>query len=106
MGTTSIMNMAAATVVGAMVLAVPASATTINITDVEVPYSESVTLTGGTLGGPDAIGIAGQIVLTTNFGILGTWCVDLFHTINIGGSYTYMTGPLLTDNSGSTPATS
>ncbi len=106
MGTTSIMNMAAATLAGAMVFAAPVSATTINITDVEVPYSESVTLTGGTLGGPDAIGIAGQIVLTTNLGTLGTWCVDLFHTINIGGSYTYMTGPLLTDNSGSTPATS
>jgi len=105
MRTTSIVNSAAAVLVGAMVAASPVSATTVNITDVEVPYFESVTLTGGTLGS-DSIGIAGQIVLTTNFGTLDTWCVDLFHTINIGGSYTYMTGPLLTDNSGSSPATS
>jgi hypothetical protein len=30
----------------------------------------------------------------------------VFHFINIGGSYTYTTGPLLTDNSGSSPGTS
>jgi hypothetical protein len=105
MGTTSILKCAAAVLVGAMVATSPVSATTIHITDVEVPYYESVTLTGGTLG-LDAIGIAGQIVLTTNFGTLGTWCVDVFHTINIGGTYTYMTGPLSTDNSGGSPATS
>jgi hypothetical protein len=106
MGTTSIVNRAVAVLVGAMTLAAPVSATIINITDVQVPFSEGVTLSGGTVGGPDTIGIAGQIVLTTDIGILGTWCVDLYHTINIGGSYTYMTGPLLTDNSGSSPGTS
>jgi hypothetical protein len=90
-----------------MALASPASATIINITDVEVPYYEGVTLSGGPFApGSDAIGIAGQIVLTTNIGILGTWCVDVFHFINIGGSYTYTIGPLLTDNSGSSPGTS
>jgi hypothetical protein len=107
MSTTSVVNCAAAVLASAMIAASPVSATTINITDVEVPYYESVTLSGGPFApGSDAIGIAGQIVLTTNFGTLGTWCVDVFHTINIGGSYTYMTGPLLTDNSGSSPATS
>jgi hypothetical protein len=106
MGTTSIVNLAGAALVGAIALVAPASAAIINVTDVEVPYSESVTLSGGTLGGPEAIGIAGQILLTTNIGVLGTWCVDLYHTVNIGGSYTYVTGPLLTDNSGSSPATS
>jgi hypothetical protein len=91
----------------AILLGSPASATIVHVTDVEVPYSESVTLSGGIFGaGTDPIGIAGQIVLTTDIGTLDTWCVDLFHTVNIGGSYTYMTGPLATDNSGSSPATS
>jgi len=106
MSTISIGKRVAAVLIGAMALAAPVSATIINITDVQVPFSEGVTLSGGTIGGPDNVSIAGQIVLTTNIGILGTWCVDLYHTINLGGSYTYMTGPLLTDNSGSSPGTS
>ncbi len=86
-------------------LASPASA--IQVTNVQVPYAESVTLSGGILGaGSDYVGIAGQIVLTTDIGTLGTWCVDLFHDVNIGGSYTYTPGPLLTDNTGVSPATS
>jgi PEP-CTERM motif len=103
--TTSILKLAAAVLAGAMALAAPASATIINITNVQVPYSEGVTLTGGTIGS-EVIGIAGQFVLTTDIGTLNAWCVDLFHTISLGGSYTYMTGPLLTDNSGSSPGTS
>ena len=91
----------------AILLVSPASATIVHVTDVEVPYSESATLSGGIFGaGTDSISIAGQIVLTTDIGTLATWCVDLFHTVNIGGSYTYTTGPLSTDNSGSSPATS
>jgi PEP-CTERM motif len=104
--TTSIVKLAAAVLAGAMALAAPASATIINITNVQVPFSEGITLTGGTIGGPEVIGIAGQFVLTTDIGTLNAWCVDLFHTISLGGSYTYTTGPLLTDNSGSSPGTS
>jgi hypothetical protein len=103
--TTSILKLAAAVLAGAMALAAPASASIINITNVQVPFSEGVTLTGGTIGS-EAIGIAGQFVLTTDIGTLNAWCVDLFHTISLGGSYTYTTGPLLTDNSGSSPGTS
>jgi len=109
MNINSIAKRTAAALIGAMamVLGSPALATIIHVTDVEVPYSESLTLTGGIFGlGSDSIGIAGQIVLTTDIGTLDTWCVDLFHTVNIGGSYTYTTGPLSTDNSGSSPATS
>src|SRR5271166_2858868 len=106
MSTISIGKRVAAVLIGAMALAAPVSATIINITDVQVPFSEGVTLSGGTIGGPDNVSIAGQIVLTTNIGILGTWCVDLYHTINLGGSYPYMTGPFLTGNSGSSPGTS
>lgn len=109
MNINSSVKRAAAALIGAMgmLLGAPASATIIHVTDVEVPYSESITLTGGIFGaGSDSIGIAGQIVLTTDIGTLDTWCVDLFHTVSIGGSYTYTTGPLSTDNSGSSPATS
>ena len=88
-------------------LAAPASAS-IMISNVQVPYSEAVTLHDGILGAgnTDNIGIAGQIVLTTNLGTLYTWCVDLFHTINIGGSYTYDAMSFVSDNSGSSPGTS
>jgi len=88
------------------VLASPASA--IQITNVQVPYYEAVTLSGGVLGAgtSENIGIAGQIVLTTDIGVLGTWCVDLHHIIYLGGSYTYTAGSLQTNNNGSGPATS
>ena len=60
-------------------------------------------LSGG-LAAADGTYPAVQIVLSTNIGALGVWCVDLFHTINIGGSYTYNPVPLTNDNSGSSPA--
>jgi len=104
---TARLTIATAGLVGALALAQPACASTINVTNVQVPYSEGVTLHGGIFGlGTLGVGIAGEIVLTTNIGILNTWCVDLFHTIYLGGTYTYQTGPLTTDNSGSSPATS
>lgn len=92
---------------GALALAAPANAT-VHVTNVQVPYSESVTLHDGIFGAgnSDGIGIAGQIVLTTNIGTLGTWCVDLFHVVYLGGTYDYEPGPLLTDNTGNSPATS
>ncbi len=97
---------AAVTACGVALSAAPASGSII-ITNVQVPYYESVTLSGGVFGaGSDNIGIAGQIVLTTQDGPLGVWCVDIFHHINLGGSYTYEAMPLTTDNSGSSPGTS
>jgi len=96
----------AATLLG---LTASANATSIDITNVQVPYGlYGVQLTGGVLPGssPYTVYLAGEIVLTTQFGDLATWCVDLFHDIGLGGSYTYMTMPLTTDNSGSSPSTS
>ena len=94
--------------IGALTIAAPASASPITVTNVQVPYYESVTLHDGVLGAGNSmsIGIAGQIDLTTNIGLLGTWCVDLLHHISLGGHYTYLPGPLVTDNFGSSPATS
>jgi hypothetical protein len=86
-----------------------ANATNINITNVQVPYGlYGVVLTGGDLPGasPYSVYLAGEIVLTTPEGNLATWCVDLFHDINLGGTYTYTTMPLTTDNSGSIPSNS
>ena len=100
--------MAAAFAFGMAALTAPASAGPILVSNVQVPYYESVTLHDGILGAGNSstIGIAGQIDLTTNIGPLGTWCVDLFHVVYIGGNYTYYAGPLVTDNTGSSPATS
>jgi len=94
----------------------PTASAGIIITNVQVPYSESITLhstanspINGTSsltlfkaeGNSSAIGIAGQIILTTNIGMLGVWCVDLFRNIALGGHYEYDTG-VLADN-GSKP---
>ncbi len=49
---------------------------------------------------------SGLITLTTNAGIIPTFCVDLFHDINIGGSYTYTTAPLLYNSNGPIPGLS
>lgn len=88
-------------------IAAPAAATTITVTNVTLPFFETVSVAGFTdakghtfTGGSE---LAGQIVLTTNIGTLGTWCVDLFHTIHLGGSYTLDTAPLSTNNSGGGP---
>ena len=54
----------------------------------------------------DGIWYTGQITLTTGAGLLGVWCVDLLHDIYVGAnSYGYTTGPLVNDNSDSTPLT-
>src|SRR5271169_2415971 len=89
-------------------MAAPAFAVGINVDNVQVPYSENTTITG-TVDGmkvTDSGVITGQIVLTVNnVGsttqyTLPVWCVDLFHTINIGGSgYQFNEVPLSTDNS-------
>ncbi len=90
-------------------VAAPTASASIIITNVQVPYAESVTLTStalsptgmfGGVGGTLGVGIAGQIVLTTQPGNtpLYVWCVDLFHNIYLGGSYTYTASAFTTDN--------
>jgi hypothetical protein len=108
MRTSSMIKLAASMLVGAMALAAPASAGTITVTYDQLPYNESVTLSGGIAGAAGTYE-AGQFELTTT-GIPSTiyvWCVDLFHTINTGSvNIPYVEYPLTTDNSGSTFATS
>jgi hypothetical protein len=110
-----IVKLAVAVALGVMGFAAPAAAETITVTNVTLPYYETVHVAGFTVGsntfgggsaGPGANEYAGQIVLTTNIGTIGTWCVDLFHYIYLGGSYTLTTTALSTDNSGSSGATS
>lgn len=101
----------------AMGFAAPAAATTINVTDVEMPYKQALTLSsfdvptspnplvtthfgGGSFN-------AGQFVLTTNIGLLGAWCIDLFHSISLGvQNLTYNDIPLSSTNNNSTPSNS
>ena len=108
----TVAKLALAVTLGVMVFAAPAAADTINVTNVTQPYYEVVSVAGFTTEGPNphtfvgGLERAGQIVLTTNIGNIGTWCVDLFHFISLGGSYAMNTVPLTQDNSGSGPATS
>jgi hypothetical protein len=108
MRTSSLVKLAAPVLIGAMELAAPASAGTITVTYVQVPYNESVTLSGGIAGAAGSYE-AGQFELTTT-GIpstIYTWCVDLFHTISTGSvSIPFMEYALTTDNNGSSTATS
>lgn len=98
----------------ASLMSAPSASAGIIISNVQVPYYESITLhstatspinASSTLslftavGHSEAIGIAGQIILTTNIGMLGVWCVDLFRNISLGGSYNYDTGALADNGS-------
>lgn len=94
-----------AALAGLVSLATPALADPLFVSNLAVPYYETVDLTGPlSLNGA----IAGQQDLTVNFGTsltqatftLPVWCVDLFHDIDLGGlALPYQTGPLATDNS-------
>jgi hypothetical protein len=90
-------------------LAGPAFAGDIYIDNVQLFYSETVTITGTVDGSAvNMSGLAGQIIVTANNGvsastsqyILPVWCVDLFHDISLGQSgIIYSLGGLATDNS-------
>lgn len=92
----------------------PTASAGIIISNVQVPYYEAITLKSTAaspinvsstlslfraIGNTEAVGIAGQIILTTNIGMLGVWCVDLFRNIALGGSYDYDTGALADNGS-------
>lgn len=104
--------LAVATLVGGGGLAGPAFASSIYVDNVQLPYSETVTLSGTVDGSAVSSSntLAGQILLTVNNGtiangnqyILPVWCVDLFHDITLGSSgIVYSLGGLATDNSNS-----
>ncbi|WP_019866703.1 PEP-CTERM sorting domain-containing protein [Methylovulum miyakonense] len=92
-----------------------ATAATVTITNVRLPSGTPFDLTITTPGAGSIFAnghtvtrpYAGQILLdTVEYGTLATWCVDDLHTIYLGGHYSYTTGILQTDNSGSTQANS
>jgi hypothetical protein len=89
-------------------LVAPASATTINVDNVQLPYSETLNLNGFIDGSnySETGVLAGQIVLTVNnIGstsqyALPVFCVDIFHDIVLGSrGDQYSKGVLGTDNS-------
>ena len=87
----------------------PAFAVTVNVDNVQLPYSESINLNGFIDGSSysDNNQLAGQIVLTVNNTVgsatqyvLPVWCVDIFHNIYLGSSgFQFSQGVLSTDNS-------
>jgi len=98
---TNLFKMAALSLPVIVGLALPAAAS--NITNVAVPYSQAVQLSGGILlqdTGSSTLnaGITGQVVLTTDIGTLGTWCVDLLHDIYLGNSYSFTETALTSNN--------
>ncbi len=89
----------------------PAFALTIGVDNVQLPYSESLNLSGFIDGSSYSANnqLAGQIVLTVhNIGSatqyqLPVWCVDIYHDINLGSSgFQFSQGLLSTDNSAGT----
>ena len=102
--------LAVATLIGFGGLAGPAFASSIYVDNVQLPYSETVTLSGTVDGSTVSSSgtLAGELLLTVNNGttassnqyILPVWCVDLFHDITLGSSgIIYSLGGLATDNS-------
>jgi hypothetical protein len=82
-----------------------ANATDIGVTNVGF-VGESASLSGNIYnnGGVNT----GLIILTTTAGTLPVFCIDLFHTINIGSynpALPYTTGTIVADSSSSPPGT-
>ncbi len=77
-----------------------AHADPITVTNVALPYNETVTITGP--GGLNVTAYTGQIQLTTSIGLLDVWCIDLYHDIGVGnvGDLPYQFGPIATDFDG------
>ena len=81
----------------------PATATDLTVTNVTLPYYETVNL-AGTIDGT-ALNQSGQLAGQIDFSFsdgsdLNVFCVDLFHEIYLGSNgEIYTTGPLTTDNS-------
>jgi hypothetical protein len=91
------MLLASAVSAAAILTASAASATDYTVTNVG--------LIGGTLNLSGLVTannqLAGLITLTTDKGVIPTFCVDLFHTINLGTqNYQYTMVPLTVDSNG------
>jgi hypothetical protein len=68
------------------------SASAFTISDVEVNNPDRISVT---LNSPISDSYAfGQILLTTDIGLIDAWCIDLYHDINVGpGNFTYTFNP-------------
>jgi hypothetical protein len=76
-----------------------AHADPITVTNVALPYNETVTITGPEL---NVTAYTGQIQLTTSIGLLDVWCIDLYHDIGVGnvGDLPYQFGTIGTNFDG------
>lgn len=73
-------NMLSLAMIGAFALASPAIAENFTVTDIELPYQDTLTINAPV----SVTGEVGQQVLTTNLGIIDAWCIDLFHDDSAG----------------------
>lgn len=80
-------------------LTTPASAGGITVTDIELPYNDTLTITSPISGQ----GYVGQQVLTTNLGTtIDAWCIDLYHDdyVGAGQNLQFGTSEVLVDGEG------
>ena len=91
-------SLIAAGLAAALALPLAAQATTITTTNVAMAVSNPDTVTIPSL---NETGYAGALTLTTSAGDITAWCLDLFHTINLGANtYSFSLAPLNNNNNG------
>ena len=73
---------ATAAAFAAALLSTSALAAPFTVTDVEMPKTDTLTITGPV---SPITAYVGQFVLTTSVGIVPAWCIDLYHDIGLGG---------------------
>jgi hypothetical protein len=88
-------NVLSLAMIGAFALASPALAENFTVTDIELPYQDTLTLDAPVL----VTAYVGRQVLTTNVGIIDAWCIDLFHDDSPGSgqSVPFSTSNILED---------
>src|ERR1700722_8263465 len=74
-------NILGLAMIGALAFASPALAGNFTVTDIKLPYQDTLTITNPI----NVTGYIGRQVLTTNLGIIDAWCIDLFHDDAVGG---------------------
>lgn len=94
---TAILGLAALTGAVSLALATPAMAGPFTISDIELPYNDTLTINGPSA---PASFYVGQQVLTTSIGTIDAWCIDIYHDDQVGGgqNVSFVTGPITTNN--------
>ena len=94
---TAILSLAALTGAASLALATPALAGPFTVSDIELPYNDTLTINGPS---PSGTFLVGQQVLTTSIGTLDAWCIDIYHDDQAvsGQNVAFATGPITSNN--------